>query len=124
MRIRHLKIERFRGISELAFAPGPRTVILGPNNAGKSTVLEGLDLLLHAGLGRQRPAPSEIDYYGRKPEAGFSVEAIVGDLPATFVADVRRHLEGWKAATEELVPEPDGDDVEPVVRVRVRGTEN
>jgi ABC-type hemin transport system ATPase subunit len=24
----------------MVFSPGPRTVILGPNNAGKSTVLE------------------------------------------------------------------------------------
>lgn len=124
VRVRHLKIERFRGIRALEFAPGPRTVILGPNNAGKSTVLEGLDLLLHAGLGRQRPAPTEIDYFGRRPEEGFSIEATLGELPTSFVAEVRRHLEGWKAATEELVPEPDGDDVEPIVRVRVRGTED
>ena len=124
MRVRHLTIERFRGIRGLAFAPGPRTVILGPNNAGKSTVLEGLDLLMHAGLGRQRPAPAEIDYFGRRPEAGFLIEVILGELPPAFVAEVRRHLEGWKATTEELVSEPDGDDVEPVVRVRVRGTED
>jgi putative ATP-dependent endonuclease of OLD family len=124
VRIRHLKIERFRGISDLAFAPGPRTVILGPNNAGKSTVLEALDLLLHAGLGRQRPAPAEIDYYGRKPELGFAIEATLGELPPAFIADVRRHLEGWRPDGEELVAEPDGEGVEPVVRVRVRGTDD
>ena len=124
MRVRRLTIERFRGISSLTFTPGPRTVILGPNNAGKSTILEALDLLLHAGLGRQRPAPSEVDYYGRKPEAGFMVEALLGELPPAFVANVRRHLEGWKAHAEELVPEPDGDGVTPVVRVRVRATED
>lgn len=124
MRVRHLTIERFRGLRALTFAPGPRTVILGPNNAGKSTVLEGLDLLLHAGLGRQRPQPTEIDYFARRPEAGFVIEAILGELPSAYVAEVRRHLEGWKAATEELVAEPDGEDVEPVVRVRVRGTED
>jgi ABC-type hemin transport system ATPase subunit len=124
MRIHRLKIERFRGISELTFAPGPKTVILGPNNAGKSTILEALDLLLHAGLGRQRPAPTEIDYFDREPATGFEIEAVIGELPSVFTAEVRRHLEGWKAAHEQLVPEPDGDDVEAVVRVRVRGTED
>lgn len=124
MRIRHLKIERFRGIRELEFAPGRRTVILGPNNAGKSTVLEALDLLLHSGRGRPRPAPTELDYCGRDPSSGFAIEAVVGELPASFVAEVRDHLEGWNLAAEELVPEPDGEGIEPVVRVRVRGTED
>ena len=124
MRIRHLEVERFRGIRSLAFAPGPRTVILGPNNAGKSTVLEGLDLLLHPGFGRPRPSPTEIDYFGRNPATGFLIEATLGALPREFLAEVRDHLEGWRADDEELVPEPDGDGIEPVVRVRVRATED
>jgi len=33
---------------------------------------------------------------------------------------VREHLEGWKADDEELVPELEGEGIEPVVRVRVR----
>lgn len=124
MRIRHLNIERYRGIRSLAFAPGPRTVILGPNNAGKSTVLEGMDLLLHPGFGRPRPNPTEIDYFERDPAAGFVIEVTLGDLPKTFLAEVRDHLEGWRAADEEFVPEPEGDGIEPVVRVRVRATED
>jgi putative ATP-dependent endonuclease of OLD family len=124
MRIRHLNIERYRGIRSMAFSPGPRTVILGPNNAGKSTVLEGLDLLLHPGMGRPRPSPAEIDYFGRDPVPGFSIEATLGELPTAFLAEVRDHLEGWKADDEELVPEPEGDGIEAVVRVRVRGAED
>jgi putative ATP-dependent endonuclease of OLD family len=124
MRIRHLRIERYRGIRSMVFSPGPRTVILGPNNAGKSTVLEGLDLLLHPGMGRPRPSPTEIDYFGRDPTPGFSIEAALGELPTGFLAEVREHLEGWKADDEELVPEPEGEGIEPVVRVRVRATED
>lgn len=124
MRIYRLDIQRFRGIRELSFAPGPTTIILGPNNAGKSTVLEALDLLLHSGLGRQRPGPTEIDFFDRTPEEGFVVEAVIGDLPPAFTASVARHLEGWNAAEEEVVPEPDGNGIQPVVRVRVRGTED
>lgn len=124
MRVRYLRVERYRVIRSLAFAPGPRTVILGPNNAGKSTVLEGLDLLLHPGFGRPRPNPTEIDYFGRDPAAGFLIEATLGELPRGFLAEVRDHLEGWRAVDEELLPEPDGAGIEPVVRVRVRATED
>jgi putative ATP-dependent endonuclease of the OLD family len=122
MRIRRLAISRFRGIEELVFDPGDRTVILGPQNAGKSTVLEALDLLLHHGFGRPRRPPTEVDYFRRSPANGFEIEAVLGDLTDEFLADVREHLEGWNAEARELVPEPDGDGIERVVRVRVRGT--
>ncbi len=122
VRIRQVTIERFRGLEYLRFAPGPCTVILGPNNASKSTVLDALDLLLHPGLGRLRPAPEEADYFLRDPVSGFEIEVVLGDLPDPFRADVHQHLEGWRSADAELVPEPDGEGIEPVVRVRVRGT--
>jgi ABC-type hemin transport system ATPase subunit len=122
VRIRQVNIERFRGIEHLRFTPGPCTVILGPNNASKSTVLEALDLLLHPGLGRPRPAPEEVDYFRRDPVAGFEIEAVLGNLTNPFRADVHQHLEGWRSEDAELVPEPDGEGIEPVVRVRVRGT--
>lgn len=120
MRIRQLRIVKFRGLAELTLHPGPRTVLLGANNAGKSTVLEALDLLLHPGFGRPRPAPGELDFHNRDPSGGFEVEAVLGDLAPTVQADVLDHLEGWRAARHEVVPEPDGDGIEPVIRVRVR----
>jgi putative ATP-dependent endonuclease of OLD family len=122
MHILQVSISRFRGIERLAFQPGPRTVILGPNNAGKSAILEALDLLLHPGLGRPRPAPEEVDYFRRQPAHGYEIEAVLGELPASFRAEVHQHLEGWRTTDAELVAEPDGQGVEPVVRVRVRGT--
>lgn len=120
MRLRQLTIDRFRALEHLSFNPGPCTVILGPNNAGKSTALEALDLLLHPGMGRPRTGPTEVDYFRRDPDAGFQIEAVVGDLHGDFLAEVRNHLEGWREADEEIVPDPDGDGIEPVIRVRVR----
>lgn len=122
MRVRCLRIDRFRAIEHLQFKPGPRTVILGPNNSGKSTILEALDLLLHHGLGRPRPAPSEVDYYGRNPHAGFEIEAVIGELDGDFRAEIRHHLEGWHEQQGEVIAEPDGDGIEAVVRVRVRAS--
>jgi energy-coupling factor transporter ATP-binding protein EcfA2 len=124
VRIRRLSIERFRGLDRLTFSPGPRTVILGPNNSGKTTVIEALDLLLHSGLGRPRPSPTELDYFLRRPADGFSIEAVLGALSEPFAAEVREHLEGWNAESDEVIPEPGGDGIESVVRVRVRGDEN
>lgn len=122
MRIRRVIIKRFRGIEHLEFKPGPSTVILGPNNAGKSTVLEGLDLLLHPGLGRPRPDPEEVDYFQRDPSEGFEIEAVLGDMSDDFRAEVHPHLEGWRSEEAAVVAEPDGQDIEPIVRVRVRAT--
>ena len=106
MRIRRVVIECFRGIEHLELVPGPATVILGPNNAGKSTVLEALDLVLHSGAGRPRPAPTELDYFRRSNAQDFVVELVLGDLADEFRADVLHHLEGWRSETSELVPEP------------------
>jgi len=95
-------IDRYRALDHLGFNPGSCTVILGPNNAGKSTVLETLDLLLHPGFGRPRPAPTEVDYFRRDPNPGFQIEAVIGDLHGDFLAEVRNHLEGWREADSHV----------------------
>lgn len=123
MRVRRLHIQRFRGIQDLTLHPTARTVLVGPNNAGKSTILEALDLLLYPGLGRSRPPPTEIDYFDRDTSSGFEIEAIVSDVPPEFLAEAAEAFEGWNAQTNEVVPEIEGDGIEPVVRVRVRGLE-
>lgn len=122
MQIRRVTIERFRGIELLEFFPGVRTLILGPNNAGKSTALEALDLLLHHGLGRSRPPPREVDYFGRRVADGFRIEAVLGELVDSFRAEVYEQLEGWNASERLVVPEPDGEGIETVVRVEALGT--
>ena len=122
MQIRQVTIENFRGLRRIQFCPGPRTLILGPNNAGKSSVLDALDLLLHPGIGRPRPSPTEVDYFNRDPRSGFSIEAVIGQLSARFSADTHEHLEGWRSSERLVCPDTDGEGIEAVVRVRVRAT--
>ena len=122
MHIRQVKISRFRGIREATLHPGSRTVLLGPNNAAKSTLLEALDLVLHPGFGRPRRPPDELDYYARDPAQGFEIEVVLGALDPSFLAEARDHLEGWNRETRELDPDPDGVDCEPAARVRVTGS--
>lgn len=117
MQIRRLRISRFRAFDEFELCPGPVTVLIGPSGVGKSTVLAAIDLLLHPGLGRPR-AVGELDFHGRDPSAGFEIEAVLGDLPSDIVADTIEHIEGWRAKERLLIPEPDGPEIEPVVRVR------
>jgi len=49
--IRGLKIRNFRGIKEGELEFSPITILLGPNNSGKSTVLEALFLAPNPGRG-------------------------------------------------------------------------
>ena len=87
LRITHVEIENFRSIKELEFDPSRLCALIGPNNAGKSNILAGLELL----LGSRYPTDASLtedDYYRRdltnKPrisatfayvdEAGFDCE--------------------------------------------------
>src|ERR1035437_2710544 len=98
MQVRRLRIERFRGIDQLVIDPTSRNVLVGPNNAGKSTILEALDLLLYPGLGRPRPTPTELDFYDRNVADGFIIEGVLGDLSEETLALAVEALEGWKAS--------------------------
>jgi|GEM_PF-2110721 len=122
MQLRRVSITRFRGIENLVLHPGRFTVLIGPNNSAKTTILEALDLLLHHGIGRPRLSPTELDYYGRDTADAFRIEAVLGDLPADLTADVVDHLEGWRSRDQAVLAEPDGDGVETVLRVQALGT--
>lgn len=63
MQLKRFEIQNFRGITELALDLDKTTVLVGENNAGKTTVLEAL----HACLGRRltgRSSPfNELDFH-------------------------------------------------------------
>jgi putative ATP-dependent endonuclease of OLD family len=50
MRIAKLKISNYRSIESLSLEPGPLTVLVGPNNCGKSNILAAVDLFLNGDL--------------------------------------------------------------------------
>jgi predicted ATPase len=45
MRIEHIKIQGYRSLYDVGFAPRPLTVFVGPNNAGKSNLVDAIDFL-------------------------------------------------------------------------------
>ncbi len=49
--IKRLKIEGYRSLKSIDWAPGPLNVLIGPNCSGKSNLLKALALLSHAAKG-------------------------------------------------------------------------
>ncbi|MEW4398470.1 AAA family ATPase [Agrobacterium tumefaciens] len=74
MKIALLEIENFRGIRSGKVAFGDHSVLIGPNNSGKTTVIEALALV----LGRDRLVRSltEHDFFGSDPAANDRIKIV------------------------------------------------
>ena len=81
MRVARLKIEGFRGASSADIQLSPHSVLIGPNNSGKTTIIEALALL----FGRDRLVRrlTEHDFYGSNPTEASRIKVIatVIDFP-------------------------------------------
>lgn len=81
MRVARLKIEGFRGANSADIQLSPHSVLIGPNNSGKTTIIEALALL----LGRDRLVRrlTEHDFYGSNPTEASRIKVIatVIDFP-------------------------------------------
>lgn len=88
MRVARLKISGFRGIRSADVRFGRHNVLIGPNNVGKTTIIEALALL----LGRDRLVRSmtEHDFYGSAPNHSTRILVVAtitdfdNDDPARF----------------------------------------
>jgi putative ATP-dependent endonuclease of OLD family len=117
MILRHLSIRRFRGINHLEWSPGGQVVCLvGPCDAGKSTILEAISWALHPYWTLR---VSDSDFHVEAGEDPIRIEATVGGLPEPLLAEseLGLRLRGWKEGGE-IVDEPD-DEHETVVTVRL-----
>lgn len=65
MQIAELRIENFRGIANGHVRFGQHTVLVGPNNCGKTTIIEALALLF--GRDRMIRSLTEHDFFGANP---------------------------------------------------------
>jgi putative ATP-dependent endonuclease of OLD family len=123
--IRKLVIERFRGIEKLTWHPAAGVnVILGGGDVGKTAILEAIGLLLSP---TNSSIVSDSDYFGRRVEAGFCIEAVFS-LPDIIGADHQSKVWWpweWNGADAVLSPEETQSEgvSDPVYRLRVRGTD-
>jgi putative ATP-dependent endonuclease of OLD family len=119
--IRHLEIQRFRGVRSLSWSPHPQlNVVLGAADGGKSTILEAIALLFSAvpnyGL-------SEFDYYDRNLEMGFSIQAVLSFADIDVMRDEgfpAPPMQGWLDG--KLTDLPDEAGAEAVLVCRLTGT--
>lgn len=94
MRVHAIEIEGFRGIKSGKVTFGDFTVLIGPNNSGKTTIIESLALL----FGRDRLVRSltEHDFFGSCPEAPDRIK-IIATISGFSPNDPARHPEWFRA---------------------------
>lgn len=83
MKISHVLIENFRSIGKIEFKPRELTTLIGPNNAGKSSVLRALEIFLN----QQAP---ELDEW----RSGHSAEPIVIEVEFSNLKEWERNQPG------------------------------
>ena len=98
MHITRIEIENFRSIRHVAIDLGDTTVFVGPNNAGKTAILEALRIALTRRWGQHGTGFSEYDIHmadeaaDPKTSPGVSIEVkseerMIGDWPDDLVED-------------------------------------
>lgn len=119
MQIRHLRIERFRGIKLLDWTlAGDVICLLGPGDSTKSTIIEAIELTLSP---RWDYGFDDSDFYDGNTDAPIVITATVGQLPDTLLADNKFGLDirGWNQA-EGLRDEPaEGNEAVLSIRLKV-----
>jgi len=115
MRICQLELQHFRGVKHGVIALPKHTVLLGANNAGKSTIVEALALV----FGRERMVSpiSDWDFYegSPKPDSRFYIIATLTDfdtndptaVPDWFIGQEAAQPVWWHEEDQTLSTETD-----------------
>jgi putative ATP-dependent endonuclease of the OLD family len=121
MEIAYISISNFRGIASAKIYLKGHSVIIGDNNAGKSTIVEAMDLVLGPERLSRMPVIDEHDFYNGNylGENACTIEievAIIG-LSDEQIARFKSNLEFWDCATETILPE---GNIEHIDRTNIR----
>lgn len=125
--IKKLHIERFRGIEKLEWKPSSTVnLLIGGGDAGKSTVLDAIGLLLSP---TNSVMLSEADYWNKNTGDEFLIKAFLSLPVDTDINQQRALAWPWEWNGEEAVSPAlaEGDDEadnpeEPVYCLQARGT--
>src|SRR5947209_8031672 len=88
--VSRLRVKGFRGINECEVPLRKFTTFIGPNNCGKTTIVEALALVL--GRDRLVRTLTEHDFYGSTPSPTDRIE-IVASITGFEPADPARHTD-------------------------------
>jgi putative ATP-dependent endonuclease of the OLD family len=112
MQIASLKIRNFRGIREGIVRFETHTVLVGPNNCGKTTVIEALALLF--GRDRMVRQLSEHDFFGSDPQPVDRISLVAtiigfeGDDPSQYTdwfREDRAIVKWWNPTSGQVMPD-------------------
>ena len=120
--IRHVHIQRYRGIRETEWSPNPGiNAIIGAGDTGKSTLLDAIEMTLAP---RRNITFSDADFFNLDVSMPINIRVTIGDLPDVLL-DLDRYgsfHRGWHDLVG-LVDEPAGA-FETVITVRLTVDEN
>lgn len=133
MRISRLRANNFRGIKECEIFLTGRTVLVGDNNIGKSTILEAIDLVLGPERLSRFPVIDEHDFYAGEyldkegVPVSIDIEVVIVDLSEEQRRHFRNHLEWWDNGNNLLLVGPppehtDSDGVVAALRLAFKGS--
>ncbi|MFS8083387.1 MAG: ATP-dependent nuclease [Ginsengibacter sp.] len=117
-RVRDVVIHNFRCIRRLHWMPSPGiNALVGPGDAGKSTILEAIDYCLAA---RRTIAFTDADFYKLDATQAIKIAITLGDLPESLLdLDVYGlFLRGFDATTGTIIDEP-GRDCETALTIEL-----
>ncbi|MDC7684880.1 AAA family ATPase [Asticcacaulis sp. BYS171W] len=106
-RVRHIKIENFRCIKDLIWMPGEGiNCLIGPGDAGKSSILDALDFCLVA---RRALSFTDADFHNLDVSRPIRITVTVGDLDDSLksLETYGSYLRGYHAATGLIEDEPE-----------------
>lgn len=125
MKIANLKIENFRNIKNAELKFDGHCLMVGPNNVGKSTICEALDLVLGPDRISRFPPVEEFDFYnaqyllasgveGEEPIAiQIRVEVVLTNISAEVENRCGQHLEFWNTVEKRILQEGEVDQANP-----------
>lgn len=117
MKLRHLRVERFRGIKELDWLLGGDFLCLvGPGDVGKSTILDAIEYALSP---RWNLPFDDSDFYGGDTTGGLLIETTIGDLPRRLMSDAHFGLRIRGLGPDGSINDEPADDDEHVLTLRL-----
>jgi putative ATP-dependent endonuclease of OLD family len=125
VKIRRLELRNFRGVESGEVKFQGNTLLVGGNNAGKSTVCEALDLLLGPERLYRRPTVDEHDFFKNRylsddgTVVPIELRCVLTDLTGEAQRRFGSHCRRWSLSESTFVdedgPADDGADADGVV---------
>lgn len=109
MQVQRVTLENFRGVKGGTVHLDGHSLLVGSNSVGKSTVCEGLELVLGPERMFRRPVVDEYDFYGgcyqeregKLPEV--RIEVVLTHLSDAAERRFGNHLRRWSARTSDFL---------------------